>query len=224
KTRCPDKRVVWVPNGVDLTAIASADEVPSSDVRSRLGIGEGDLVFAYAGILGHAQGLEVILQAAVLLRDRSDIHFLLLGDGPEKSMLRSLKFELDPIRVHFIDRMPRQELLGLMRSIDAVVVPLRKNDLFKGAIPSKIFEALAMGKPLLLGVEGEAKDLFISQGESGLAFEPENAASLAQAAIQYADNRTLVHAHGPHGQRYVRENFDRERISDRLWNALMELG
>ncbi|MBK8613613.1 MAG: glycosyltransferase family 4 protein [Flavobacteriales bacterium] len=216
--------MLWVPNGVDFTAIASAEEVPSSDVRARLGIGTDDLVFAYAGILGHAQGLEVILQAAALLRERSDIHFLLLGDGPEKAMLQALKGTLDPIRVHFVDRMPRQELLGLMRSIDGVVVPLRKNDLFKGAIPSKIFEALALGKPLLLGVEGEAKDLFITQGESGLAFDPENAQALAQAAIHYADNRSLLGVHGANGQRYVRENFDREQISDRLWNAIKKLG
>lgn len=224
QARYPDKRVLWVPNGVDFSAIASADEVPVSDVRSRLNIGAEDMVFAYAGILGHAQGLEVVLQAAALLRERRDIHFLLLGDGPEKAMLQALKGTLDPIRVHFVDRMPRQELLGLMRSIDGVVVPLRKNDLFLGAIPSKIFEALALGKPLLLGVEGEAKDLFIVQGESGLAFEPDNAGSLAEAAIHYADNRSLVRVHGTNGQRYVREHFDRERISDRLWNAMMELG
>jgi len=223
-SRCPSKEVLWVPNGVDFSAIASADEVPASDVRIHLGIGPDDLVFAYAGILGHAQGLEVVLHAAAALRERNDIHFLLLGDGPEKAMLQALKADLDPIRVHFVDRMPRQELLGLMRSIDGVVVPLRKNDLFKGAIPSKIFEALALGKPLLLGVEGEAKELFITQGESGIAFEPESAKALAEAAIQYADNRSLVRAHGSNGQRYVREHFDRERISDRLWNALKKLG
>lgn len=222
--RCPDKRVMWVPNGVDFAAIGAANERGTGDARERLGIGPSDLVLAYAGIIGHAQGLEVILQAADLLRNHKDIHFLLLGDGPEKEKLKELRSTLGDVNVRFVDRMPRAELLALMRSIDAVVVPLRRNDLFKGAIPSKIFEALALCKPVLLGVEGEAKELFITQGRSGLAFEPENARALADAALKYHTERALIAEHGRNGERYVREHFDRERISERLWQALNELG
>lgn len=222
--RCPDKKVLWIPNGVDFAAIDAANEAVAADVRERLGIGADHLVLAYAGIIGHAQGLEVILRCAALLRDRKDIHFLLLGDGPEKAKLKALKEELGDVNVRFVDSMPRADLLALMRSIEAVVVPLRKNDLFKGAIPSKIFEALALRKPVLLGVEGEAKELFIEQGRSGLGFEPENEQALADAVLAYYTDRTLVAQHGANGERYVREHFDRERISERLWNALMDLG
>ena len=222
--RCPEKKVLWVPNGVDFAAIGAANEAQPTGMRERLGIGAKDLVIAYAGIIGHAQGLEVVLRASALLREKRDICFLLLGDGPEKSKLQAMKSELGDIAVRFIDRMPRAELLALMRSIDAVVVPLRKNDLFKGAIPSKIFEALALGKPLLLGVEGEAKELFIDQGSSGLFFEPENERALADAALVYHADRSLAAAHGGNGERYVREHFDRDRISERLWQALKDIG
>ncbi len=221
--RFPNKQVLWVPNGVDLAAIAEADDVPPTGIRDRLGIGDHDLVLAYTGILGHAQGLDVVLQAASLLKDRPDINFILMGDGPEKERLIALKDKLGPIRVHFVDRMPRKDLLGMMREVDAAVVPLRRNDLFLGAIPSKIFEALALVKPLVLGVDGEARELFITEGKAGLFFQPEDAADLARAATRYADDRTLLADHGANGARYVREHFDRASISDRLWHAVEQL-
>jgi glycosyltransferase involved in cell wall biosynthesis len=93
--RCPDRTVLWLPNGVDLEAIGAAEGTISPEkARKGLGIAPGHLVITYAGILGHAQGLEVVVQAAALLKDRTDIHFLLIGDGPEKVMLQTLKAEL----------------------------------------------------------------------------------------------------------------------------------
>ncbi len=223
--RCPNKRVHWLPNGVDFEAIASAEqqEPELPDLRDRLGITPGALVIAYTGILGHAQGLEVVLKAAHLLREQDGIHFLLIGDGPEKAALLEMKVELSLINVHFMDRLPRHALLSLLRSIDAVAVPLRKNDLFKGAIPSKIFEALAMAKPLLLGVEGEAKELFIDQGKAGIAFEPDNARALADAADRMHEDRALLLRTGRDGQRYVKENFDRTVINERFWQELRRI-
>lgn len=221
--RCPGKKVLWIPNGVDLAAIGSSQHDPVGEARSELGFGANDLVFAYAGIIGHAQGLDVILRAAALLRERKDVHFLILGDGPDKERLMKLKDRIGDINVRFLDRMPRHALLALLRAIDAVVVPLRKNDLFKGAIPSKIFEALALRKPIVLGVEGEARELFIDNGKGGIAFEPENEEALARAVLAYHADRSLLAQHGANGERYVRQHFDRERINDRLWQALNEL-
>jgi glycosyltransferase involved in cell wall biosynthesis len=85
--------------------------------------------------------------------------------------------------VHFLPNLEKAKMPSLIKSCDAYVVPLRKLDLFKGAIPSKLFEPLAMGKPILLGVEGEAKELFIEQGNAGLFFEPENADELADRIL-----------------------------------------
>ncbi|MEO8068481.1 MAG: glycosyltransferase family 4 protein [Flavobacteriales bacterium] len=222
--RCPDKRVVWVPNGVDFAAMDTFSQ--GAVDRSRLtamGIKPADVVFAYAGIIGHAQGLDVVLRAAAALADRPLIHFLLIGAGPDLARLKTIAAELRTSHVHFIDKMPRAELIALLRYADAVVVPLKKNDLFKGAIPSKIFEALALSKPLLLGVEGEAERLFIAHGKAGLAFVPEDATDLARQVQRYADDRALMEEHGANGLRYAQANFDREVISARLWNELMSL-
>ena len=221
--RCPQKRVTWIPNGIDVAAISEGQATDPVKARAALGLAPGDLVLAYAGILGHAQGLEVVLNAARLTRDRSDIHYLLIGDGPVKADLIAQREREGLGNVRFVDRMPRAELLGLMRGIDAVVVPLRRNDLFKGAIPSKIFEALTLGKPLVLGVEGEAYELFIQQGKAGIAFQPENAEALAQAVLRYHADRALLAEHGRNGEAYVRANFDRRMITDRLWQDLQAI-
>lgn len=223
KQRCPEKNVLWIPNGIDVEAIAQSSSADPSEARRKWGITSSDLVVAYAGILGHAQGLEVVLEAAKRTRDQHDIHYLLIGDGPVKQDLIALREREGLTHVRFIDRMSRAELLAAMRGIDAVVVPLRRNDLFKGAIPSKIFEALALGKPLLLGVEGEAYDLFIAHGKAGLAFAPENAEELARATLRYRDDRALAHEHGRNGEAYVRTNFDRRMITDRLWQELQTI-
>jgi glycosyltransferase involved in cell wall biosynthesis len=224
QARCPQKRVVWVPNGVDFAAMHAATSGPADRSRlNALGIGEGDVVFAYAGILGHAQGLEVVINAAQQLAHRRDIRFLLIGDGPEREGLKRLAERVGAVHVHFIDKMPRAELIALLRSVDGVVVPLRRNDLFKGAIPSKIFEALALGKALLLGVEGEAKELFIDTGNAGLPFIPEEATDLARQAMRYADDPPLMRTHGANGLAYAKAHFDRTVINERLWNELRSL-
>ncbi len=224
RRRMPHKEVLWLPNGVDLEAIAQAEQTGDpAHARAKAGISSTDLVLTYAGIIGHAQGLEVVVHAASLMKQRRDIHFLLIGDGPEKEMLQRLKQELGVEQVRFVDRMPRKDLLALLRATDAVVVPLRRNDLFKGAIPSKIFEALALSKPLLLGVEGEAKDLFIEEGGAGLGFIPEDPRSLADQILALDADRTGLQRMGEAGRQYVLEKFDRRKINGRLWEALVRM-
>ena len=217
RARIPGKQVRWVPNGIDLEdverALATCDRAAE---RSAMGVGTDDLVLFYAGIIGHAQGLEVVLEAAHQVRELEGLHILLIGDGPVRAALQQRSRELDLPNVRFVDGMKRVDLLRAIAAMDAAVVPLRKNDLFKGAIPSKIFEALALGKPLLLGVEGEAHDLFIEQAKAGIAFAPEDAAQLAQAIRRYYADRSLMAVQGANGARYVRERFDRAVIGAEL--------
>lgn len=222
--RCPHKRVLWLPNGVDFDAIGAAEETIGNDRWQALGIPPGSLVLAYAGILGHAQGLEVMLHAAAQLGANSGVHFLLIGEGPEKPMLAALKTSLELNHVHMVGHMQRGELLTLLRSVDAVVVPLRRNDLFKGAIPSKIFEALALSKPLLLGVEGEAKELFIDEGKAGLAFVPEDVGDLVRNITTLNKDRQLLLELGANGRRYVQAKFDRSRINAQFVEELRAVG
>ena len=123
--------------------------------------------------MGYAQGLEVIIEAAKNLINQNDIRFVFLGSGPEKEKLLKLKQKFNLESVSFFEAVPKIKMQDILMATDASIIPLRKLDIFKGAIPSKIFENLALKKPIILGVEGEAKELFIDEAKAGLAFEPE---------------------------------------------------
>jgi glycosyltransferase involved in cell wall biosynthesis len=220
--RFPNKRTYWLPNGVDLTYYDPA-RVSETDWRQKNGLFEGDLIFLYAGIIGIAQGLEVILNAAKEVKDKPNLKFVLLGSGPEKEKLQELKQQDGLNNVIFIDAVTKTEMPAILKSVNAVIVPLKKLDLFKGAIPSKLFESCAMELPILLGVDGEARDLFIEQGKCGLYFEPENAKRLAEGVLKLSSDPALAKQLGENGRKYVNANFNRDNIANRFLEQLNKL-
>lgn len=108
----------------------------------------------------------------------------------------------------------------ILKAVDVSLVPLKNIELFRGALPSKMFEALAMKKPLLLGVEGEAKDLFIEHGKAGLAFIPEDAADLVKNALHLYNNKAEAEKLGENGRNYVEANFNRDNIAEKFYTFL----
>lgn len=218
--RMPNKNVFWLPNGVD----GGFYDPQAFDRRwrSNQGFAEEDVLLLYAGIIGHAQGLDVILDAAAKLGSGAQTRWLLLGAGPEKERLMDRVVSERIPHVHFYDVVGKSEMPWIIASSDAAVVPLRKLDLFLGAIPSKIFENLAMEKPLLLGVDGESRSLFIDQAQAGLFFEPENSDALAKAASQLAGNATQRQEMGRSGRSYIQANFSRDLIAARFEAFLEE--
>jgi glycosyltransferase involved in cell wall biosynthesis len=220
--RFPNKKTYWLPNGVDLNYYDPAN-TPKNDWRQRNGFSETDLIFLYAGIIGIAQGLEVILNAAKEVKDKPNLKFVLLGSGPEKEKLQQIKKEEGLNNVFFMDAVTKKEMPGILKSVNAVIVPLKKLDIFKGAIPSKLFESLAMKLPVLLGVDGEARDLFIEQGKCGLYFEPENAKQLAEGILKLSADPSLAKQLGENGRNYVNANFNRDNIANKFMEQLNQL-
>lgn len=212
KSRFPTKDVYWLPNGVDIN-FYNPINIAEGNFRIKNGFKKSDVLFFYGGILGYAQGLEVILKAADLTRLNDNLHFIIQGSGPEKENLLALKQNLKLENVHFFNPVPKSEMPAILKSIDVALVPLKKLDLFQGAIPSKVFEALAMEKPLLLGVDGEAREHFIEKGKAGMFFEPENERSLADCAIYLVDNRKELDRMSKNARSYVSRNFDRNQIA-----------
>lgn len=191
--------------------------------RAKHQISEGAFVIAYAGIIGHAQGLEIITEAAKQLLQETDIVFMMVGDGPVKNELLEIaeKFKLSNIK--FINSVPRKEMPDVIDACDCYVTPLRKNDLFLGAIPSKIFEPLYFGKPVLLGVDGEAKQLFVEEGKCALHFEPENSNALVESIKKLFHDKELYIRLGENGHRYVATYFDRRKLAEQFWNRITQL-
>jgi len=219
QTRFPQKEVYWLPNGVDV-AFYNPSQVQEGNFREKNLFKKQDILFFYGGILGYAQGLEVILKAANLLREYASIHFIIQGSGPEKETLLKLKQTLNLTNVHFLNPVSKQEMPGILKSIDVALVPLKNLPLFQGAIPSKVFEALAMEVPLLLGVDGEARTHFIQNANAGLFFEPENAEDLAKQALYFATHSEVLIEMGKNAREYVSKNFDRNSIAENLLKKL----
>ena len=221
ETRFPEINTFWLPNGIDFGQFdANAD---GNDFRAKYQLSNDIFILLYAGILGHAQGLETVIEAAEILRANRNIKFILVGDGPERSQLIELAQDRKLDNTIFIPNQPRSEMPKIIAACDAFVVPLKKLELFLGAIPSKLFEPLAMGKPIILGVDGEARELFIDQGNCGLFYEPENSSALVQCVDKFYNNKPLARELGENGRRYVRENFDRETIAASFYNKISSL-
>lgn len=224
KTRFPNKNVYWLKNGVDIKFYdVNKAQSESNAWRKANGYSDEDFILFYGGIIGHAQGLDIILNAAKMVEDKPGIKFVMLGSGPEKERLLALKEELKLNNLEFYDAVPKTKMQEIIMDMNATIVPLKRLDLFKGAIPSKIFENLALKKPILLGLEGEAKELFIDEGNCGLAFEPENTEELVKQILILYNNPELSKQLGENGLKYASENFNRDKIAEGLFEELKKL-
>ena len=222
KTRFPAVNTYWLPNGVDLEYY-NPSSTPDCDWREKNNFSKEDIVFLYAGIIGIAQGLEIILQAAKNLQEHTNLKFVLMGSGPEKQKLLQLKKDLNSDNVFFLEPVTKKEMPGVLKSVNAAIIPLRKLELFKGAIPSKLFENLAMEVPILLGVDGEARELFINKAKAGIYFEPENVTALTAGIFNLCADKEIAQRYGENGRKFVNEHFNREIIASNFHERLMQL-
>lgn len=215
-SRFPNQQLHWMPNGANLAELDPSKIERSGNFRKQYNIDHDDIVFFYGGIHGHAQGLELIINAAIQIANPK-VKFVLLGDGPLKKELVALKEEKSANNVIFANTVSKAEIPSIINEIDVSLVPLKNLPLFKGAIPSKIFEILAMEKPILLGVDGEARELFINKAQAGWYFEPENTEQLVDKINFIADHPEELYTKGKNGRRYVVENFDHQTIVDNFF-------
>lgn len=222
KARFPECTVYWLPNGVD-PEFYKPENTDFVEFREANGIPAEDVVFFYGGILGHAQGLQLLLHAAKKLEHLNNFTLVLQGAGPEQEDLMALKEQLELKNVLFLPPVPKSQMPGILKEVDVALVPLRKLDIFRGAIPSKIFEALAMEKALILGVEGEAKDHFIDRAKAGLFYEPENVDDLTRQIENMVNKREQIIEMGKNGRNYVCAHFNRDKIAQDFLHQLSTL-
>ncbi len=214
----PDKIDV-IKNGVDLKLFSDFNGKNELSEEYKL---TDKFVASYVGTHGMAHHLETVLEAADILRDRDDIIFIMVGDGAERNRLLSLKEDMQLDNVLMLGQMPKARMPEIWDLSDASLVLLKKSDLFKTVIPSKIFESMAMRKPIVLGVEGEVKGI-IEDAECGICIQPENAMQLAEALKQLADNSELHTSKGNSGRDFVEKFFDRKVLANRYAEIISAL-
>lgn len=216
----PQEKISIITNGADLERYAPGERMNA--VREELGLGEGVFVASYIGTHGMAHGLGAVLKAAKLLEAEKSIHFLLVGDGAEREKLLREKEALGLDNVTMLGQQPKEKMPFFLAATDACLVLLIKSELFKTVLPSKIFEAMAMGRPIVLGVEGESKEL-VEEGQCGLCVEPENEAALTEAVRKLASDPQLRVTLGTNGQEFVARRFNRETLAREYLEILTQV-
>jgi hypothetical protein len=176
-------KIEVVTNGVDLSQFKPRSKDPA--LERQLGL-EGKFVVGYIGTHGLAHALETVLDAAERLRG-TDVVFLLLGDGARKQALREDAARRGLDNVVFIDTVPKAEVPRYWSILDVSLIHLQKTELFTTVIPSKLFESMGMGLPVLHGVEGESARI-VRDENAGIPFEPENADALVAALRRLKEN------------------------------------
>ena len=199
-------KITVITNGVDREAFHPRD--PDAELQ-RKHVLQSAFVCSYIGTIGMACGLDVVLRAARILKTgrRSDIRFLLVGDGAVREELekRARSERLD--NVIFAGLQPKKTIPAYLSITDASLVHLAKKDLFESVFPSKLLESFAMAKPVILGVRGFAADLLQRAG-AGICIEPESENELVAAVEKLAADRNLAARLGQAGDKYVSEHFN----------------
>jgi glycosyltransferase involved in cell wall biosynthesis len=212
-------KLALIPNGAN-TDLFRPDSQAGAALRAELGFSDKFLVL-YAGIHGVAQALETVLDTARQLRAVPDVRFLLVGEGPRKPELLELRNRLELDNVSMMAERARPEIPAFLSAANVALVPLRKLELFEGAVPSKMFDAWACGCPVLLSIDGEARRL-LERAEGGIFVEPENAGQMSQAILQLKNDPDRLRRYGENGRRFVEANYSRQRLALRLEELLRE--
>jgi glycosyltransferase involved in cell wall biosynthesis len=221
KSRFPNKIVHWLPNGVDLS-LYKVDEIQSG-WREKNGFSKDDFLLIYAGTIGHIYSWDMVLEAAKITQQYPTIKWIFIGDGAAKSKLLEKKESMVLRNVFIYNPVPRSALPEIWKSVNILFLPLLNIELNKGVVPAKTFEAMAMKVPILLGAEGEAKKLFIDEGKAGLFVIPEDIDDFVTKILFLFNNRDECQKFGENGLRYVKENFDRNLVTDKLYALLSGL-
>jgi glycosyltransferase involved in cell wall biosynthesis len=188
-------------------------------VRREFGWKPEEFIVAYAGLHGHAQALEQVLAAARRL-GRDGVRFCLFGEGPCKEALAAAAGGME--QVSFYPQQPHARIPEVLAACDAGLVPLARGKVFEGVLPSKVFEVMAAGRPVLLAGGGEAGRL-VEEARCGVVTPPETPERLAEAARELAASPGRCAELGANGRRVAFERFDRARIAEEFERLLRTL-
>ena len=211
-------KIFVVTNGADLTRFVPRprDRV----LADQLGLG-GSFVAGYVGTHGMAHGLETLLEAARRLQDHAqgrNLRILFLGDGAAKSNLKAYAAALGLEIVVFVDTVSKDEVARYWSLLDVSIIHLKRDELFTTVIPSKLFECMAMGIPVLHGVAGESA-MIVENEQVGIVFEPENVEQLTGHLLALAvdhDSRATYAARG----REAAGRYNRDDLAAKMLNVL----
>jgi len=212
----PEEKISVVENGVE-TDLFSPEPGGMAPGKK--------FVVSYIGTMGNAHGLTTLLDAAGMLQNSNpEIEFLLVGEGAEKAALMSQAAQKNLTNIRWMPQQPREKIPGIIRESDVCLVLLRKSEVFETVIPTKMLEFMSCGRPLVLGVRGQAQQI-VQAAQCGICISPEEPAELAQAIQKLHGDAELRKRLGSNGRQYILEHFCRKQLSRKytgVLNAVLE--
>lgn len=214
-----ENKIKVIPNGFEIDKSLKPSESINKVLR-RYGINNDKFITSFTGTIGMAHGLEIILDAASQVSD--DIIFFVIGEGARKKILIDKAKKRSINNIFFIDHLEWQEIVNINQIIDVHLVHLIKNDEFKKVIPSKVFESMALKKPIIMGVDGESRKI-LDDAECSINIEPENANDLVKAIYYFKNNPEEIDRKGIKGFNYMLKNFSREILANKMIENIKSL-
>ncbi|MGB9235239.1 MAG: glycosyltransferase family 4 protein [Terriglobales bacterium] len=211
-------RISIVENGVE-TDLFRPDPAAASDVRKRFSLDHRFLI-CYIGTMGMAHGLETLIAAAEELQTTlPEALFLLIGEGAEKQHIIDLARARRLSNLQFLDQQPRERIPAFVSAADLCLVLLRKNDLFKTVIPTKLLEYMACARPVIVAVDGQSRQI-VEEAQAGVFARPEDSHAMVKAIHDLARDPALRSQMGMNGRQHIAEKFSREQTA---WNYISVL-
>lgn len=214
------RRVALVPNGADASMFNPTAD--GADFRTQAGL-DGRFVALYAGAHGMSNDLGVVVRAANRLRARSDIQFVLVGDGKEKPALEQQARELKLENIRFCPPVAKNEMTGVLAAANACIAILKPIELYKTTYPNKVFDYMAAGRPVILAIDGVIREV-VEAAECGLAVPPGDDRALAGAVETLADDAARARVMGLAGRTYVEMYFERAKLAQEFTELVEAMG
>jgi glycosyltransferase involved in cell wall biosynthesis len=206
----PPEKISIIQNGVKTEIFSPRNTDPS--LREQLQA-EGKFLVSYIGTIGIAHGLDSLIEAASNLQNTApDVLFLLVGDGADRERIAALAASRGLTNLRLIGPQPRERIPAYISASDASLVLLKKADIFQTVIPTKMLEFMSCARPVILGLEGQARKM-IESAAAGIWVAPEAPDPLAKAILQLAGNRGLTRQLGENGRKYILEHLSRKQTA-----------
>jgi glycosyltransferase involved in cell wall biosynthesis len=208
----PSDKISLIPNGVDTGMFDPSAR--GDGLRNSWGV-DGKFLVTYAGALGMANDIPTVLRAATRLRNDTDIHFLLLGDGKDRIKLEGMARELSFTNVTFAGAISKSSVPEALAASDACIAILQDIPMFRTTYPNKVFDYMAAGRPTILLIDGVIRKV-IEAARGGIFVPPGDDKALAEAIRELSRNQEKARAMGQAAREYVVEHFDRRKQADQF--------
>jgi hypothetical protein len=215
----PSSKIDVITNAVDLSFFTPRS-LPLS-LHRELGL-NGKFVASYIGTVGMAHAVEKIVEAAEKLRTHREVLFLIVGEGAYKKKAEEMVLQKGLTNIRVLPGVPKEEVRDYYSVTDLNLVTLRNTPLFRTVIPSKIFEIMAMGRPILCTVDGECRKIVEDAG-CGVFVEPENVEQMVETILNLKQKRGVLQTMGKNGRSFVERFYNRDVLAGRYLELLRQV-